>query len=280
MVVAIVSWYSIVGINFKLVTEKFYLKIWSIRKCLDNSRCTRTLQIFEQKGEALGHPGLHQERMLLRYNRERLMPPSFEAESRRPKDLSQGISLAYCFGITNNRFETMCTAIKENKLGSKLPAFSDRTSGVAKKKGDNNKKKDNSICLADELGNKYNITLSNREKGLMQLPNTLSAISTFSWMEKYFDCIGDHMPNCNEIHLDAVTVKEKIYEQYREEFQLNGMEPLSLSRFLEIWTSCFSHVKIRAQKSVTGKCLTCSTLTDMRQTFHSQKILEKNSTQC
>ena len=87
--------------------------------------------------------------------------------------------------------------------------------------------------------------------------------AAYYWMEEYFHFTGDHMPNSKEIHLDYVPLNE-LYATYTSEVVENL---ISYTTWKNIWDNLFSHVKIRVYKQVTGKCFTCTQLSELRNMF-------------
>ena len=53
--------------------------------------------------------------------------------------------------------------------------------------------------------------------------------------------------------------------------QATGEECLCRQNFGKLWRSCFSYVKIRAHKAVTGKCDACCYLSHSRRTYHDSE---------
>ena len=67
------------------------------------------------------------------------------------------------------------------------------------------------------------------------------------WMEKYFNLIGDKMPNSSQIHLPSWETQKDIHVRYCQDMHLQGIEQdevAGLSSFYKIWTEKFSHVII------------------------------------
>jgi hypothetical protein len=61
------------------------------------------------------------------------------------------------------------------------------------------------------------------------------------------------MPNCvGEIHLEKQH-KKTIWAEYTADFIYHKRKPLSYSAFIKLWQECFSHVKIRTFKQVSGR---------------------------
>jgi hypothetical protein len=90
-------------------------------------------------------------------------------------------------------------------------------------------------------------------------------------MKRYFDVIGDKVPNhADEVHIEACKIKE-IYQEYTDNMaevtscDYGVSNTLGYSAFLKLWGKCFQHVKIREHKAVAGKCRTCALLTATRR---------------
>jgi hypothetical protein len=79
----------------------------------------------------------------------------------------------------------------------------------------------------------------------MILPNTEGSIEMYYWMEEYFNLVGDHMPNSNEIHLETMPFKD-LHKVYLDE----SFHKLSAVHFRWVWTNMFHHVKVREFKQV------------------------------
>ena len=67
------------------------------------------------------------------------------------------------------------------------------------------------------------------------------------WMEKYFNLIGDKMPNSSQVHLPSWETQKDIHARYCQDMNLQGIEQdevAGLSLFYKTWTEHFSHVVI------------------------------------
>ena len=54
-------------------------------------------------------------------------------------------------------------------------------------------------------------------------------------MERFFELVGDKIPNSNgEIHLEPVTIKE-IWEEYLVDMQYYNLSTVGLTTFDQIW---------------------------------------------
>lgn len=65
-----------------------------------------------------------------------------------------------------------------------------------------------------------------------------------AWMERYFNLIGDKMPDKDQIHLPCWETQKDIYHRYSSDVQKRGEEILGISMFYKIWTEKFSNVVI------------------------------------
>ena len=81
------------------------------------------------------------------------------------------------------------------------------------------------------------------------------------------------MPNQSnhDIHLDSCIVVKDLWKEYQIVFLTKNKQPLSYVKFIKLWQSCFPHVTIRKYKTVTGKCLVCCKLSELRQKCAASK---------
>lgn len=73
------------------------------------------------------------------------------------------------------------------------------------------------------------------------------AESVSSWMDAYFNLIGDKMPTKDQIHLPSWETQKDIYSRYAEDMNSRGMKEediAGISMFYKIWTEQFSNVII------------------------------------
>jgi hypothetical protein len=89
-------------------------------------------------------------------------------------------------------------------------------------------------------------------------------------MSYFFTLTGDEIPNKDEIHLEPCRLTE-IYEEYVEAKGFSGEAVVSATVFGLIWKNCFSHVKVREFKAVTGKCGTCAILSQARRKYRDKE---------
>jgi len=77
-------------------------------------------------------------------------------------------------------------------------------------------------------------------------------------MQIFFELVGDAIPNSDgELHLEPVQ-KEEIWKEYICDMENAGEKYLSINSFRSMWKVCFSYVKIREYKAVTGPCTSIS----------------------
>lgn len=62
--------------------------------------------------------------------------------------------------------------------------------------------------------------------------------------------------------------KKDIYQEYVSDIidVYKHDKSLGYEAWLKLWNMAFEHVRIREYKAVTGKCLTCAILSDLRRT--------------
>jgi len=99
------------------------------------------------------------------------------------------------------------------------------------------------------------------------IPNSEKQLKAKTWMQSFFKLVGDNAPNkAEEIHLDSCFTRNSIYNEYKSTMTVwyGDTEFLSISAFGTTWKSCFPHVKVRKFKAVSGKCMTCSHLSELR----------------
>lgn len=71
--------------------------------------------------------------------------------------------------------------------------------------------------------------------------------SVAAWMERYFNLIGDKMPDSKQIHLPSWETQKDIHLRYCQDMQLCGIEQeeiSGISTFYKIWIEQFPHVVI------------------------------------
>ena len=71
--------------------------------------------------------------------------------------------------------------------------------------------------------------------------------SLVAWMERYFNLIGDKMPDTKQIHLPSWETRKDIHIRYCQDMQLRGIEQEEISgssAFYKVWTEQFTHVVI------------------------------------
>jgi hypothetical protein len=114
--------------------------------------------------------------------------------------------------------------------------------------------------------------LSQEQWAALTIPHTVNALACYSWMDCWFRSIGDLIPNSSnlEIHLEPQDIKE-IWDEYRLDMEHRSLEHLQYDAFCKLWVCCFSYVKIREYKAVSGKCNTCALLSYARRTRRDPK---------
>lgn len=73
------------------------------------------------------------------------------------------------------------------------------------------------------------------------------AESVSSWMDAYFNLIGDKMPHKNQLHLPSWETQKDIYYRYVGDMKKRGIsedEIAGISIFYKVWTDEFSNVVI------------------------------------
>lgn len=66
-----------------------------------------------------------------------------------------------------------------------------------------------------------------------------------AWMARFFEEIGDHMPNSNQTHLPHFLTKKDVHERMRRDLLEEGVhDTVSLSYFYSIWSKSFKNVVI------------------------------------
>ena len=68
-----------------------------------------------------------------------------------------------------------------------------------------------------------------------------------AWMDRYFNLIGDRMPDKNQIHLPCWETQKDIYNRYCSDMVSRGSLQegfLGISMFYKVWNERFSNVVI------------------------------------
>jgi hypothetical protein len=73
----------------------------------------------------------------------------------------------------------------------------------------------------ESLASFHGIKLTREQMQAMTIPNSIQSLSCFGWMRNFFDSVGEHQPNVDEIHLDPCTVTH-IFEEYKQVLQDAG----------------------------------------------------------
>ena len=120
----------------------------------------------------------------------------------------------------------------------------------------------------------FGLHLTKTQVAAAKLPNSPTVLSAYGWMAEYFNLIGDMAPNCDgEIHLEPIKIVD-VYAKHHLAMTDAGLACVNVDTFARIWMNCFSHVKIREFKAVSGKCQCCANLSTMRRTFKCQQDRE------
>ena len=80
------------------------------------------------------------------------------------------------------------------------------------------------------------------------------------WMKRYFDLIGDKLPDKDRIHLPSWEAQCNVYSRYKEDMANEGMmeeEIVSLSTFYRVWHDDFSFVTIPEVRKAIFLILWC-----------------------
>ena len=74
-----------------------------------------------------------------------------------------------------------------------------------------------------------------------RLPKSYDAVA---WMRRYFNQVGDHMPDRMAIHLPSFLTNALVYSRMKEELEAKNQTVISVSHFYNLWTTEFPHVSI------------------------------------
>ena len=166
------------------------------------------------------------------------------------------------WNISKSLIKTLRRQVKK-KIVKSSHAFTDRYSAVD---GDIEK------MLKDTGLDKF---VDHPERLLVaKVPNTTRSEHLYTWMKGYFELIGDDQPALDEVHLDPIDKKDIYTEYVKETIYIDGLKPLSKSRFENMWLDCFSHVKIREYKACTGKCSVCADLSELGRTLDTKEAMQ------
>ena len=104
--------------------------------------------------------------------------------------------------------------------------------------------------------------LTPEQRAMLYLPNTVKSLDTYQWMDYFFTAYGCKVPNSDQIYVDHMEMKS-LWEEYFDD--LGELRALGYHAFLELWYTCFPHVRVREFKQCCGKCITCLKLTEARR---------------
>ena len=107
-----------------------------------------------------------------------------------------------------------------------------------------------------------------------KVPNTPQAEHLYAWMKDYFYLLGDEQPALDEVHLDPIQKQDIYLEYYNETLNVDGLQPLSISRMEQMWLDCFPYVKIREYKACTGKCSICADLSELGRKLNTKEAMQ------
>ena len=89
------------------------------------------------------------------------------------------------------------------------------------------------------------VTAEHGNKGKKRI-NTKSEIA-HTWMNRYFQLVGDRMPHNNQLHLPSWETQKDVYCRFTEDMKIQGIaenDIVSLSLFYKIWGTDFRNVVI------------------------------------
>ena len=165
---------------------------------------------------------------------------------------------AQCYGCSHNLLDACCKEIRPDtgkpEVVNAEPVLNDRTAIHVK---DKQFYKDIEALLQTQ-GEK----LTPQQRAMMFLGNSVKALDTYQWMEYFFTAYGCKVPNSEQIHIDHMEAKT-LWEEYVHD--LGDVRALGYTAFLDLWYTCFPHVKVREYKQCCGKCITCLKLTEARR---------------
>ena len=116
----------------------------------------------------------------------------------------------------------------------------------------------------------YGVDLIPHQIGSMRLPLTEKSMMCSSWMNYYFNLIGDQVPNADhELHLEAIPKKE-VYKEYVHDMESRNEECLTVQVFVKLWKDVFPYVKVRKYKSSCGHCNLCTLLGEKRRKYRDK----------
>lgn len=67
----------------------------------------------------------------------------------------------------------------------------------------------------ERLASHFGLTLTRAQIQAMTIPNSVESLTVFSWLQSFFDSVGEKQPTMSEIHLDPCTVTD-IYKEYKQ----------------------------------------------------------------
>jgi len=145
------------------------------------------------------------------------------------------MSFLLAYQISDSHLQTLCKSIKERKFNA-AGTFSDRTSSVKC----NEKAIENKTEKLKQLAERMNFSLSKSQLSAVMIPNKPKYLFAYAWLERYFDLVGDQELNCNEIHLEPVTLEEVYVEYLRDtDNKYHPNDYASKKHLTRLWLLCF-----------------------------------------
>ena len=165
---------------------------------------------------------------------------------------------AACYGSSHNLVDACCKEIRPEgdkpEVVNAEPVLNDRTAIDPKNK---QFYKDIQALLATK-----GESLTPHQRAMMYVGNTVKAMDAYQWMDYFFTAYGCKVSNCEQIHIDHMEQKE-LWKEYEDD--VGEVRALGYHAFLELWYTCFPHVRVREYKQCCGKCITCLKLTEARR---------------
>lgn len=114
--------------------------------------------------------------------------------------------------------------------------FSDRTSSVRCDKTAIANKTEKLQLIAKQM----DFTLSSDQLSAIMIPNKSKYLFAYAWMARYFYLVGDQEPNCNEIHVEPMTIEDVYLEYLRDNAKCFALQEFaSKKNIAKLWLLCF-----------------------------------------
>lgn len=141
----------------------------------------------------------------------------------------------FAYQISESYLQGLCKYIKQRKFNV-VADFSERTSSVKCDESAIAKKTEKLQLIARQMG----FTLSSNQLAAVMMPNKTKYLFAYAWMNRFFELIGDSEPNCNEIHVEPITIEE-VYQEYLKDNQkcYAPQEFASKKQIAKLWLLCF-----------------------------------------